>query len=164
MALSAAEIATYHRDGLVIPAFRLSSAMLETLDWAYKDLLARNEGRPNFTADFILGPHLASDDRARQTGASTVVGDSGPWLEIAQMPEILDMVAAVAGPDLILWGMTIFGKPPGGGKATPWHQDGDYYPIEPLETTTVWISLDHSTPENGCLRYIPGSHAARRVF
>ena len=66
--------------------------------------------------------------------------------------------------DIILWGMTIFGKPARIGKATPWHQDGDYYPIEPLETLTVWISLDGSTPEQGCMKFIPGSHRDHRIY
>jgi ectoine hydroxylase-related dioxygenase (phytanoyl-CoA dioxygenase family) len=74
------------------------------------------------------------------------------------------MVEQLIGGDFILWGVTILGKPARIGKATPWHQDGDYYPIEPLETCTVWISLDGSTPEQGCMRYIPGSHKKHRVY
>lgn len=45
----------------------------------------------------------------------------------------------------------------------PWHQDGEYWPIRPLATCSAWIALDDSTPENGCLRVIPGSHRERRV-
>ncbi len=74
------------------------------------------------------------------------------------------MVEQLIGPDLILWGVTIFGKPARVGKATPWHQDGDYYPIEPLETLTVWISLDGSKPEQGCMKFIPGSHRDHRIY
>jgi ectoine hydroxylase-related dioxygenase (phytanoyl-CoA dioxygenase family) len=40
----------------------------------------------------------------------------------------------------------------------PWHQDGHYWPIRPLTTTTAWIAIDDSTTENGCMRVIPGSH------
>ena len=46
----------------------------------------------------------------------------------------------------------------------PMHQDGHYWPIEPLATCTAWIAIDDSTVENGCLRVIPGSHAQRRLF
>jgi ectoine hydroxylase-related dioxygenase (phytanoyl-CoA dioxygenase family) len=105
----------------------------------------------------MLGPHL------QRPGAQGVQG-SRDWFEFATEPEILDMVAQVAGNDLVLWGTTIFGKPAGCGKATPWHQDADYYPIEPLETCSVWMALDDSTPDNGCMRYLPGSHKNRRVF
>jgi hypothetical protein len=158
MPLTEPEIETYRRDGLVIPsAYRLPDSTLARIDRLYRKLLEDNRGRPGFSADFILGPHLDAD------GAYGVRGDP-EWLEFARIPEILDMIEQLIGPDLILWGMTIFGKPARVGKATPWHQDGDYYPIEPLETLTLWISLDGSTPEQGCMRYIPGSHREHRIY
>jgi hypothetical protein len=158
MSLTDHEIETYHRDGLVIPsAYRIPSATLERIDQLYRELILNNRDNPDFTPDFILGPHLDAD------GTYGIKGNP-KWLEIARDPDILDMVEQLIGPDLILWGVTIFGKPARIGKATPWHQDGDYYPIEPLETLTVWISLDGSTPEQGCMKYIPGSHREHRIY
>jgi hypothetical protein len=158
MPLSTAEIETYHRDGLVIPsAYRVPPATLERINALYQQLLQKNTDNPEFSADFILGPHLDAN------GTYGIKGDP-EWLEFARIPEILDMVEQLIGPDLILWGVTIFGKPAHNGKATPWHQDGDYYPIEPLETLTVWISLDGSTPAQGCMKYIPGSHREHRIY
>ena len=158
MPLSAQEIESYHRDGLVIPSdYRVPQATLERIDRLYQELLLKNADNPDFAADFILGPHLDAN------GSYGIKGDP-QWLEFARIPDILDMVEQLIGSDLILWGVTIFGKPAHNGKATPWHQDGDYYPIEPLETLTVWISLDGSTPEQGCMRYIPGSHRDHRIF
>jgi hypothetical protein len=158
MPLSEQEIETYRRDGLVIPAdFRLPQESLARIGELYDKLLQDNHDNPEFSPDFILGPHLEA------SGSYGIKGDPA-WLEFARIPEILDMVEQLIGPDFILWGMTIFGKPAGVGKATPWHQDGDYYPIEPLETLTVWISLDGSTPEQGCMRFIPGSHRDHRIY
>jgi len=158
MPLTDAEIETYRRDGLVIPAdYCLPPRILARIGELYDKLLADNRDSPGFSPDFILGPHLDA------SGTYGVKGDP-EWLDFARIPEILDMVEQLIGPDFILWGMTIFGKPARVGKATPWHQDGDYYPIEPLETLTVWISLDGSTPEQGCMRYIPGSHRDHRIY
>ncbi len=158
MALTKAEITRYHEDGLVIPSdYRVPGPMLERMRAAYDRLLAANRDNPDFSPDFILGPHLDT------AGTYGVEGDP-EWLEFALIPEILDMVEQVAGPDLVLWGVTIFGKPAKVGKATPWHQDGDYYPIEPLETCSVWIALDGSTVEQGCMRFVPGSHKPRRLY
>ena len=158
MPLSKEEIAQYHEDGLVIPSsYRLSESTLQHIDDLYQKLLEENQHNPDFSADFILGPHLDA------SGAYGVKGDPA-WLEFARIPEILDMVEQLIGADFILWGVTIFGKPAKIGKATPWHQDGDYYPIEPLETCTVWISLDGSTRDQGCMRYIPGSHKNHSVY
>jgi ectoine hydroxylase-related dioxygenase (phytanoyl-CoA dioxygenase family) len=73
------------------------------------------------------------------------------------------MVAQLIGPDIALWNMSLFGKPAYDGKATPWHQDGEYWPIRPLATCSVWIAIDDSTIENGCLQVIPGSHSSRSL-
>jgi len=158
MTLSKKEIKQYHEDGLVIPTdYRIPETTMQRIDQLYQQLLENNADNPDFSADFILGPHLDA------SGTYGVKGDP-EWLDFAKIPEILDMVEQLIGADFILWGMTIFGKPAKVGKETPWHQDGDYYPIEPLETLTVWISLDGSTPEQGCMRYIPGSHNEHKIY
>ncbi len=38
-----------------------------------------------------------------------------------------------------------------------WHQDGSYWPLEPMEVVTLWLAIDASLPENGCMRVIPGT-------
>ena len=45
----------------------------------------------------------------------------------------------------------------------PWHQDGHYWPIRPLPTCTVWIAIDDSMADNGCLRVIPASHCQEKL-
>jgi len=158
MPLTDQEIETYRQDGLVIPStYRVPQATLARIDELYQKLLEDNQDTPDFSADFILGPHLNAH------GSYGVKGDP-EWLEFARIPEILDMIEQLIGRDIVLWGMTIFGKPARVGKATPWHQDGDYYPIEPLETLTVWVSLDGSTPEQGCMQFIPGSHREHKIY
>ncbi|NNF79837.1 MAG: phytanoyl-CoA dioxygenase family protein, partial [Rhizobiales bacterium] len=44
------------------------------------------------------------------------------------------------------------------------HQDGEYWPIRPLATCSVWLALDDVTKENGCMRFIPGSHKSQTPF
>ena len=51
-----------------------------------------------------------------------------------------------------------FNKPPGAGKATPPHQDGFYFMLEPCRALTMWLALDAADEENGCVRYVRGSH------
>jgi len=51
-----------------------------------------------------------------------------------------------------------FDKPPGVGRATPAHQDGYYFMIEPCEAITMWVALEQVDEENGCVRYVRGSH------
>ena len=51
-----------------------------------------------------------------------------------------------------------FCKPPGNGKPTPPHQDGFYFKLNPCEAVTMWLALESVDEENGCVRYLPGSH------
>jgi phytanoyl-CoA hydroxylase len=43
---------------------------------------------------------------------------------------------------------------------SPWHQDWFYW--QGSNKISIWIALDDATPENGCLRMIPGTH--RQLF
>ena len=51
-----------------------------------------------------------------------------------------------------------FNKPPGAEHPTPPHQDNYYFCLEPPNVITLWIALDAVDEENGCLRYVVGSH------
>lgn len=146
--LSAAEVAAYRRDGQVTPAWRLPPALLARMRASLERLLAaRSDIRP----DFIALPHVPWDGPGGVEIAREFFG-------YATTPEFLDIVAQLIGPDIVLWASTVFCKPAARGLEVPWHQDGQYWPIRPRATVTMWIALDDSTPENGCMRVIPGSH------
>ena len=51
-----------------------------------------------------------------------------------------------------------FNKPAGVGKPTPVHQDGFYFMLTPCVAVTMWLALEKVNEENGCVRYVPGSH------
>lgn len=51
-----------------------------------------------------------------------------------------------------------FNKPPGTNHPTPPHQDNYYFNLAPPNVLTIWLALDPVDEENGCLRYVPGSH------
>lgn len=83
-------------------------------------------------------------------------------LEFLLSDDVLDLVEPVVGPDIGLWSSHFISKAPRTGKATPWHEDSAYWNgrISTMEgICTVWLALDEATPENGCMRVIPGSHA-----
>jgi ectoine hydroxylase-related dioxygenase (phytanoyl-CoA dioxygenase family) len=140
--LTDAEVARYHQDGFVVPAaFRLEPTMVADIRAAHARLIERH---PRFI-DYC--PMLLAYDT---------------WfLNVARTPAILDMVERVLGPDFALWNASFFAKPALTGTRTPWHQDGEYWPIRPLATCTVWIAADDANPANGCLRVIRASHRDR---
>ena len=39
-----------------------------------------------------------------------------------------------------------------------WHQDNGYTFVEPQAYLTCWIALTDATPDNGCVRSLPGAH------
>ena len=54
--------------------------------------------------------------------------------------------------------MQYFNKPPLIGQPTPPHQDGYYFMLSPNEAVTMWMALEPVDEENGCVRYVKGSH------
>lgn len=58
--------------------------------------------------------------------------------------------------------MEWFNKPAGTVHPTPPHQDNYYINAEPANILTIWVALDEVDEENGCLRFVPGSHTAGR--
>src|SRR4029450_8972081 len=109
--LGAEQIQCYRERGYLGPPYRLPEPVLVEMRNAFDRLLARN---PDLRSDVMLQPHMEIP------GAQGVKGAKA-WVKFAKIPEILDIVGQLIGEDLILWGMTVFGKPAKIGKATPWH-------------------------------------------
>ncbi|MGV7002165.1 phytanoyl-CoA dioxygenase family protein [Priestia megaterium] len=49
-------------------------------------------------------------------------------------------------------------KPGKDSKATPWHQDFSYFPINETSALTAWIPFHSVNENNGCLSYMPGTN------
>ena len=78
---------------------------------------------------------------------------------LAPEPMILDCIAALMGPDILVLSTHFFCKyPQTTGKFVAWHQDVTYWGLEPPYALTAWYAVDDSDVENGCMRVIPGSH------
>lgn len=137
------QITRYHEDGFVIPDFRLSEQTLDDIRATHERLVRRH---PKFV-DYC----------------PAVLGYDLGFLNFARNPEILDMVAQVIGGDIAIWNSSFFAKPARGGRKTPWHQDGQYWAMRPIATCSVWMAIDDSTKENGCLRVIRGSHREKKL-
>jgi phytanoyl-CoA hydroxylase len=71
------------------------------------------------------------------------------WMSLAEA--LLDEPAQAEQPE---W----FNKPLGTNHVTPPHQDNFYFCLAPPSVVTIWLALDPVDAENGCLRYVRGSH------
>ena len=97
------------------------------------------------------------DVRPEQLG-HTLVADDPLWVRLVSDERLLDIAEMFIGPDIALFASHYIAKPPFDGQPVLWHQDGSYWPLHPMHVVTLWLAVDDATPENGCMRVIPGSH------
>ena len=71
------------------------------------------------------------------------------WMALAEA-----LVGETVNADQPEW----FNKPPGTNHVTPPHQDNYYFCLAPSNVVTIWLAMDSVDAENGCLRYVDGSH------
>ena len=130
----------YEQDGYVVVRDVLDSGLVREasahVDW----LLAKNPGL-----------------RPEQLG-HTLMRDDPFWVRLVGDERLLGIAEQFIGPHIALFASHYISKPPYDGQAVLWHQDGSYWPLDPMEVVTLWLAIDESTPENGCLRVIPGTH------
>ncbi|CAF1141439.1 unnamed protein product [Rotaria sordida] len=86
------------------------------------------------------------------------------WVRLITDPRLLDLAALFGSPflepngDIALFSSHHFCKPAKTGMKVLWHQDGSYWPLKPMNVLTMWLAIDDSDTENGCLRVVRGSH------
>jgi len=136
--LTKEQIENYKKDGFVIPDFKLEEKDLLEIEKLHNSLVDKFPKFRNYCPAVLL-----HDER---------------FLKYCFNKEILNIVEQLIGKNFALWNSSFFAKPAFNGHATPWHQDGQYWPIRPLATCSVWLAIDNVTSTNGCLKFIKGSH------
>lgn len=145
------DVKFYRRNGFVRSRFELLPSQLTTGQRAMETLLKKNQ---HVLPEQLVNSHLEDGE-----GEAQNVKGCREFLELASDPALVEVVAQLLGTEnVILWACQVFCKLPFEGKAVPFHQDGQYWPIEPLRACTAWIALDRSDAENGGLQVLPGSH------
>ena len=87
-----------------------------------------------------------------------LIRDDAFWVRLVTDSRLLDIVELLLGPDIACFTAHYICKPPFDGHPVLWHQDGAYWDLQPMEAVAVWLAIDETTPQNGCLKMIPGSH------
>jgi ectoine hydroxylase-related dioxygenase (phytanoyl-CoA dioxygenase family) len=88
---------------------------------------------------------------------NNLMTDDPFWVRLVGDDRLLDIAEQFVGPNIALFASHYISKPPFDGRPVLWHQDGAFWPLEPMEVVTLWLAIDESTPENGCMRVIPGT-------
>ena len=68
------------------------------------------------------------------------------------------LAETLLGTEVVGKNLQYFNKPAAGGQPTPPHQDGFYFKLNPPHALTMWMALEDVDEENGCVRYVKGSH------
>ena len=83
---------------------------------------------------------------------------SRKFYDLCVTPTILDYVEDLIGPNINLWGGQFFLKEPFDGSVVPWHQDAQYWPLNPTKAVTVWLALYDTDEKNGAMKVVKVSH------
>jgi non-heme Fe2+,alpha-ketoglutarate-dependent halogenase len=82
-----------------------------------------------------------------------------PWMTaLGCHKAILAAVTSLIGPDVLLFGSSLFSKNARDPRFVSWHQDSAYFGFDPHEEVTAWVAFTPSNTTNGCLRVLPRSH------
>jgi ectoine hydroxylase-related dioxygenase (phytanoyl-CoA dioxygenase family) len=141
--LTSEEIKKYKEDGYLIPIFQMDEKDLLEIEELHNSLVEKFPKFRNYCPAVLL-----HDER---------------FLKYCFNKKILNIIEQLIGKNFALWNSSFFAKPALNGHATPWHQDGQYWPIRPLSTCSVWLAVDDATSENGCLKFIKGSHKDKKL-
>ncbi|NGN62540.1 hypothetical protein G5C51_01255 [Streptomyces sp. A7024] len=138
-ALTRDEVGRFHRSGYLGPYAACTPAEMaelrERIDLEVLPAPGPNPGNPLQARH--LDRHLVHD--------------------LATRPAVLGRLRGLLGDDIVLWTTYFFNKEPG-ALELPWHQDVNFWPIEPPLNVSIWMAVDHVTTENSCVQLIPGSH------
>ena len=151
------QLASFRRNGFAGP-FDLYEA--QEIEQEYRDLRSklfdRSAAAYNLPADSLLtgyDRHLDNDFLSNHI----------------MRREIVDKLEGILGPDIICWRSEMFPKYPG-DEGTDWHQadtfehaSGAPQVVWPMNSDfggaiTVWTAITDADEENGCLRFMPGTH------
>jgi phytanoyl-CoA hydroxylase len=100
------------------------------------------------------------DIRPEHLGHSLLVDD--PFMHRLVCDErLVDVAEQFLGPNVAMFAAHYIAKGPHKGQAVQWHQDGSYWPLEPMEVATLWVAGTDSVVDNGCMRVLPGTQNVR---
>ena len=146
----------YRRDGFIVLPDVVTGAKLDALRAAVEAAVEAESG----TARAEPGKTLGSYEKIFNQKVNI-------WRRHAAVAEFtlsraLGTIAArLEGVPMRIWHDQALFKEPGlGDNKTPWHQDAVYWPHQDRwRQTTIWLALKDATARNGCMSFLPGTHA-----
>lgn len=150
------EINSFHEDGYVLRKALFSHDEVAALndvvnnDASIQDALYGLEDAQGATTELALWHHLGEDIFAA----------------VARSARLVESLERVMGGEMAFYHSKLTLKRPKLGGAWDWHQDYGYWYRNGYlfpHMASVFIALDPSRKENGCLQVLKGSHALGRI-
>ena len=146
--------ADFDRDGYVHIKGFLTPAEIKTLNRNLERYIA--EVLPNLPADAAF---YEEKGKAESIMRLQGMADHDAYFgELYKSSRFSGLGELLLGDKLVGKNLQWFNKPARTGGATPPHQDGFYFMLDPNEAITLWLAQDRVDQSNGCVRYLPGSH------
>jgi ectoine hydroxylase-related dioxygenase (phytanoyl-CoA dioxygenase family) len=153
--------ADYDRDGYAVVPGLAEPAMVAQLRDIYDQLFESRTGWAR--GDFFDMLSEEGDSPAPDMRLPQLAWPSRYAPALVDSPlhrAALGIARQLLGPEAeLVWEFAIM-KPPRLGAATPWHQDEASFTVGTpyRHAVSVWIPLQDTDAENGCMLYVPGSH------
>ncbi len=150
----------FHKNGYVrIPQVYTPEelrAMSDELDQLIQDWAVTNMAWTGPWRQVYMSADL--EKRSLLTHMNDLYLYSEAWCRAVTGPRIAEAMSDLLGPNVELHHMTLHCKPPETGMPFPMHQDSPFYQHEGFGYIDAIIHVDDATEENGCLKFLPGTH------
>lgn len=155
--ISAEPVHQFQEHGFLAVEGVVPAALIEEARAAVDDFVEQSRAVTDHTPVFDLEPgHSPEAPRVRRLKEPCAIHPV--FDRISRLDAILDIVAALIGPEIRYQGSKLNMKAAAYGSPVEWHQDFAFYPHTNDDLLAVGVALDDCTLENGPLLMLPGSH------
>ena len=159
LAMTREETAAYARDGYILRSGLLSREEVGRF---------RDTARAQLERENREGAVMSKGDK---DGKTTLLkmwtkAEDDQYGLLARDERLVDLAEDAVGKPIYLYSHKMTMKQPQEGGAWEWHQDFGYwynYGCLAPEMMSIYVALDKSTKENGCLQLLKGSHKLGRL-
>ncbi|XP_031840752.1 phytanoyl-CoA dioxygenase, peroxisomal-like isoform X2 [Nomia melanderi] len=150
----------YEKNGYILLPRLVPMDVLDKCHKRFDDIVAGRAPRNGITVMYDV------KDR-KSVNKVQDIADDEVFREYIAHKNILDIVEAITGPNIMAMHSMLIAKPPDIGFGTskhPPHQDLYYFPFRPADLIVAsWTAMEPCTRENGCLFVASGTHALNRL-
>ena len=153
--------AAWERDGFfIVRGFEDSESCRAMHERAVE--LARQSGGAGLVNGKLVQPETRANPHAREAEDSVskifkLHRDEPVYGDFIQSEAVLNLAVDLIGPNLDCF-LSQFIFKNAGALGQPWHQDSFYFRFDRTPQLGIWLAVNESTLENGCLHVLPGSH------